>query len=78
MKCQDFVTKASRHVHVVEHDDGPKSTLVNEPANKRENVDLVGDIKGRGRLIKEETIGVLRNEHREPDPLPLPHLKAYR
>lgn len=54
------------------------SPLVNEPANKRENVDLVGDIKGRGRLIKGGDNRGFAQRASRARRAAAPHLKACR
>jgi hypothetical protein len=61
-----------RQVKVVQdhHDRGAPGQV--EVAEQIEHLHLVRNVEERGRLVEQEHVGLLRQRHRDPDPLPLP------
>ena len=71
MQGDDLVAEARRHVDVMEYDDDAEIAFTGKLLDERQNFDLMGDIERRSRLIEQQAFGILRNQHRDPDPLAL-------
>ena len=57
-------------VEVVQHGDERAPLLVQARAQVHD-LELVGDVEERGRLVEQQQVGLLRERHGQPDPLPL-------
>ncbi|MND88558.1 hypothetical protein D3C80_805870 [compost metagenome] len=68
----DPIAEACGHVDIVKHDDDASATFMRKPSHERQDLDLMGDIECSSRLVEQQAVCVLCDQHGDPCPLALP------